>query len=60
MYAVCFIDLKEQLKCVLSPYQKGGTDVDGTLPDIWMQYRVSMKVMGQSCVYQYQLLWRRC
>lgn len=31
MYAVCFIDLKEQLKCVLSPYQKGGTDVDGTL-----------------------------
>jgi len=28
MYAVCFIDLKEQLKCVLSPYQKGGTDVD--------------------------------
>lgn len=34
MYAVCFIDLKEQLKCVLSPYQKGGTDVDGTLPDL--------------------------
>ena len=28
-----FSDLKEQLKCVLSPYQKGtaGTDVDGRL-----------------------------
>ena len=25
---LCSVDMKEHLKCVLSPYQKGGQEVD--------------------------------